>query len=384
MMIPTPKRYLVSRLTPKMEAEINFLLHEGRISNQGHLFSWLADSLIESGGQEFAHTFIPDVIRYIVVAVHPPNKVLGSPAIQRYSMIQWLLKQSRLLESVSCAKLALFFDWFMFDPKADSIMNVEPGVLLIFKSLGQNQVAAASLLEFLKFSRDNWSLDLCGEIQASFLRVLSHSIELGVVSKPDGFLASPTMDDDIKEMLQSVFSLDTLKATEESSSQSQLLGAGFSSIAAPIVETVAVNEDLEFNKRLERLKLEVSSDWIHVQKRKDLSDAESLALKFLIGTAAHFVDMNSPKIDDISVHDAVAPSDAEMGKAVVEQVLMQADELRNGPHKNATEATPSISEKLNEASTSSIYDNFGKLVVDSPAMFSANHDIFAMNAAEVL
>lgn len=56
-------------------------------------------------------------------------------------------------------KLALFYDWLFFDDRVDSIMNIEPAMLLMVNSVPKYVDIAHMLLEFLFLLVDNYDVD---------------------------------------------------------------------------------------------------------------------------------------------------------------------------------------------------------------------------------
>jgi integrator complex subunit 3 len=65
-----------------------------------------------------------DIIRYIVCVIHPPNEILSSDVLPRWAVIGWLLTTCTNPVAAATAKLALFYDWLVFDPVKDNIMNI--------------------------------------------------------------------------------------------------------------------------------------------------------------------------------------------------------------------------------------------------------------------
>lgn len=54
----------------------------------------------------------------------------------------WLLKCTKTVGVAQDAKLALFLDWLTYVPAEDNIMNIEPGVLLLYRTASQNPAMA--------------------------------------------------------------------------------------------------------------------------------------------------------------------------------------------------------------------------------------------------
>ncbi|MEE6524661.1 hypothetical protein FKM82_024237, partial [Ascaphus truei] len=56
--------------------------------------------------------------------------------------------------AASNAKLALFYDWLFFSPEKDSIMNIEPAILVMHHSMKPHPAITATLLDFMCRVRD--------------------------------------------------------------------------------------------------------------------------------------------------------------------------------------------------------------------------------------
>lgn len=68
--------------------------------------------------------------------IHPTDEQLNSDLVPRWAVCGWLI--STCTNDIDCAnlKLALFYDWLLYDPKMDNIMLIEPALLLMYKSMG--------------------------------------------------------------------------------------------------------------------------------------------------------------------------------------------------------------------------------------------------------
>jgi len=90
-----------------------------------------------------------DLIRYICGVVLPSNEVLSSDILPRWAIIGWLLTTCTSNVAASNAKLALFYDWLFFSPDKDSIMNIEPAILVMHHSMKPHPAITATLLDFM-------------------------------------------------------------------------------------------------------------------------------------------------------------------------------------------------------------------------------------------
>ena len=146
MTMNTERGYITHCLTPQMENEINFMLSTIRNGYQKRFQQWFTSKYLFCPEGE---NLICDLIRFICVCYHPTNAQLCSDLVPRWVVIGWLLKLVKSEEMIANAKLALFFDFFFFNKDKTNIMNIEPGALLIFKSLGKYNEFSAGLFEFL-------------------------------------------------------------------------------------------------------------------------------------------------------------------------------------------------------------------------------------------
>ncbi|EGG17458.1 integrator complex subunit 3 [Cavenderia fasciculata] len=144
--IPTPKHFLQSRLSPEMEGQILYILKEVKFGNQKRYQQWFVTKHLPTIESE---TLIPDLIRYICCFYHPPNHVLCSDICPRWAIIGWLLKHSKDERCRNYAKLALFYDWLYYDQRIDSIMNIEPAMLLMACSIKKYSDMTVDLVEFI-------------------------------------------------------------------------------------------------------------------------------------------------------------------------------------------------------------------------------------------
>lgn len=75
--------------------------------------------------------------------------MLCSDIMPRWAIIGWLLTSCTNIAALTNAKLALFYDWLFFDPMKDNIMNVEPGILVMYHSIKNHPSVSSTLLDFL-------------------------------------------------------------------------------------------------------------------------------------------------------------------------------------------------------------------------------------------
>lgn len=52
----------------------------------------------------------------------------------RWGVIGWLLTLPQTVAGQSAARMALLFDWLTFQPASESVMNIEPAMLLMVRT----------------------------------------------------------------------------------------------------------------------------------------------------------------------------------------------------------------------------------------------------------
>ena len=72
----------------------------------------------------------------------------------------WLLKCVKSQVGLANIKLAIFYDWLFYKEKYDSVMNIEPAALLIWKSTPKWIEITVDLTEFLLAIADKWGGDM--------------------------------------------------------------------------------------------------------------------------------------------------------------------------------------------------------------------------------
>ncbi|KAL8162596.1 hypothetical protein V2J09_014085 [Rumex salicifolius] len=152
----TPSRYFLLRITPEMEIQLRFLLTSVKFGSQTRHQAWFAAKFLCVPERE---TVICDIVRFICCAHHPSNEDIQSDIIPRWAVIGWLLKRCTKKYVEANVKLALFFDWLFFDEKVDTVMNIEPVMLLMLNSIPRYADMTQSLLEFLILLVDNYDVD---------------------------------------------------------------------------------------------------------------------------------------------------------------------------------------------------------------------------------
>ncbi|KAI3359049.1 hypothetical protein L3Q82_015418 [Scortum barcoo] len=142
----TSRKFLACRLTPDMETKLLFMTSRVRFGQQKRYQDWFQRQYLSTAESQSLRC---DLIRYICGVVHPSNEVLSSDILPRWAIIGWLLTTCTSNVAASNAKLALFYDWLFFNPEKDSIMNIEPAILVMHHSMKPHPAITATLLDFM-------------------------------------------------------------------------------------------------------------------------------------------------------------------------------------------------------------------------------------------
>ncbi|PRD29798.1 UNVERIFIED_CONTAM: Ints3 [Trichonephila clavipes] len=146
-----------------------------------------------------------DLIRFICGVIHPSNEVLCSDIIPRWAVIGWLLTTCTSNVAASCAKLSLFYDWLFFDPEKDSIMNIEPAILVIYHSVRSHPVITATLLDFLCRIMPNFSLSLKAQVKQGIYTSLRQILMKRVLPSLSPLFDSSKLDPELQVLLKETF-----------------------------------------------------------------------------------------------------------------------------------------------------------------------------------
>ncbi|CAL4137794.1 unnamed protein product, partial [Meganyctiphanes norvegica] len=142
----TSRRFFVQRLTPEMEKKMVFLCTDVKFGTQKRYQEWFQRNYLNSPESQ---TLRCDLIRFIIGCIHPSNEVLCSDIIPRWAVIGWLLSSCTSPVATANSKLALFYDWLLYKTEVDNIMNIEPGILVMYHSMRPHPLLTTSLLDFI-------------------------------------------------------------------------------------------------------------------------------------------------------------------------------------------------------------------------------------------
>lgn len=142
----TSRHYIGNRITSEMESKLHFFTSNVKFGNHKRYQDWFQDKYFSTPESQSLRS---DVIRYIINVIHPTNELLGSDVTPRWAIIGWLLTTCTNPVALCNAKLSIFYDWLCFDPQKDNIMNIEPGILVMYHSLKNVPGVTSTMLDFL-------------------------------------------------------------------------------------------------------------------------------------------------------------------------------------------------------------------------------------------
>lgn len=192
----TSKWYFLLRVTPEMESQLRFLLTHVKFGGQKRYQVWFAKKFL---GAPERNAVVIDIVRYLCCARHPANDIIHSDIIPRWAVIGWLLKSTMKNYVEANSKLALFYDWLFFNEKVDSIMNIEPAILLMVHSIPKYTDITNSLLEFLFMLLDNYDLERKEMVLHGISTAFHTLLTKGVVQSLDVLTSCDMLSPNLKE-----------------------------------------------------------------------------------------------------------------------------------------------------------------------------------------
>ncbi|KAI0237347.1 Integrator complex subunit 3 [Lamellibrachia satsuma] len=198
----TSKRFFVSRLTPDMENKLLFLTSKVKFGQQKRYQDWLQRQYLSTPESQSLRC---DLIRYICAVIHPSNELLCSDIIPRWAVIGWLLTTCTSNVAASNAKLSLFYDWLFFDPEHDSIMAIEPCILVMHHSMRPHPAITATLLDFMCRIMSNFYLSLAVEVKQGIYTSLRCIVEKRVLPSLSPLFDNSKLDKELRSMIRENF-----------------------------------------------------------------------------------------------------------------------------------------------------------------------------------
>ncbi|XP_014895047.1 integrator complex subunit 3 [Poecilia latipinna] len=198
----TSRKFLACRLTPDMETKLLFMTSRVRFGQQKRYQDWFQRQYLSTAESQSLRC---DLIRYICGVVHPSNEVLSSDILPRWAIIGWLLTTCTSNVAASNAKLALFYDWLFFNPEKDSIMNIEPAILVMHHSMKPHPAITATLLDFMCRIIPHFFPPLETQVRQGVFNSLNFIMEKRVLAHLAPLFDNPKLDRELRSMLRERF-----------------------------------------------------------------------------------------------------------------------------------------------------------------------------------
>ncbi|ALC39164.1 IntS3 [Drosophila busckii] len=202
LQIRTSRRFLQCRLLPEMERKLHFLASNVKFGNQKRYQDWFQDKYFATPE---SHSLRSDLIRFIINVIHPTNDMLCSDIIPRWAIIGWLISSCTNPIASANAKLSLFYDWLFFDPAKDNIMNIEPGILVMYHSIRNHPFVSSTLLDFLCRITKNFHLKSEDKIRLGVYNSLKLILDKQVIPNLQPLFESPKLDRELRNLIRENF-----------------------------------------------------------------------------------------------------------------------------------------------------------------------------------
>ncbi|OQV18391.1 Integrator complex subunit 3 [Hypsibius exemplaris] len=131
----SPRWLFAHRISTELEVKVNFMLSKVRAPVVNRYSDIFIKQYLSTPESEL---ILPELIRFVIRAVHPSNEILGSDVLQRWNFILFLLQNCKTSQGLNNCMLALFYDWILFDGVENNIMNIEPATLLLMNVRGNS------------------------------------------------------------------------------------------------------------------------------------------------------------------------------------------------------------------------------------------------------
>lgn len=198
----TSRHFIANRITLDIETKLHFLTSSVKFGNHKKYQDWFQDRYFATPESQSLRS---DVIRYIINAIHPTNELLSSDIIPRWAIIGWLLTSCTNPVALTNAKLAVFYDWLCFDAARDNIMNIEPGILVMYHSIKNVPMVSSTCLDFLCRIMKNFFPKGEERIRAGVYNSLRTILEKQVIPNLAPLFESNKLDRDLRAMIKESF-----------------------------------------------------------------------------------------------------------------------------------------------------------------------------------
>uniref|UniRef100_A0A1A9V9I8 SOSS complex subunit A homolog n=1 Tax=Glossina austeni TaxID=7395 RepID=A0A1A9V9I8_GLOAU len=327
LQIRTSRRFLQCRLTPEVERKLHFLASSVKFGNQKRYQDWFQDKYFATPE---SHSLRSDLIRFIINVIHPTNDMLCSDIIPRWAIIGWLISSCTNTIASANAKLSLFYDWLFFDPIKDNIMNVEPGILVMYHSIRNHPSVSSTLLDFLCRIMKNFCLKYEDKIRMGVYNSLNKILEKQVIPNLQPLFESPKLDRELRILIRENFREFVSPATPSGN------------VGPPIYPASSVIQAPVFKKEADQRSMHQSAAIFQQAQQQQHSDFQH--------GQNHFQPHNSTTID-LTEHPATAGAvDSGGGGGTIISLIDEDNKLSIiPPENNDVETEAAFSEDDDDA-----------------------------------
>ena len=140
-----------------MERKLVYLTQQVQFGKQDKYEAWFQRHHLATPESQGLR---PDLVRYIIGAIHPSNELLKSGSTPRWALVGSLLTSCTGQVVSAFTKLAIFYDWISFNPDKDNVMSLEPAALLMQNSVRSHpQVIIHTLVCYVQMHTFHTSSD---------------------------------------------------------------------------------------------------------------------------------------------------------------------------------------------------------------------------------
>ena len=165
MKIRTSKKFISLCVTFDMDIKINFMLLKIRVGQQSPYERWFTKMYLTSMGSV---TLRADLIRFVCTCIIPTNEIIQSDILPRWMFCGWLLGGHTNATSMATSRLALIFDWLLFNESRNTIMDIEPCILMMHHYRRNNPGMTHTLLECILRTIKEFHLPMVEDIRLGF------------------------------------------------------------------------------------------------------------------------------------------------------------------------------------------------------------------------
>ena len=228
LLTPADAGFSLSLLSPQLETWTRFLLDRVDSHNRRPYELWLAERFSASASDDgiTVTTNWPQLVRFLVLAYHPTNAQLASGSVQRWMFILWILngfshhhhqlhKKEEGSELQDQCMLALLFDWLFFDPQKDSIMLIEPAILVLHHSLVRCPALTARLILFMRALIDDFYPPMSARMLKCVRAGMRAALAKRVIPSIEPLLEMEVLGDEARQAARHLFQSSDADELEE-------------------------------------------------------------------------------------------------------------------------------------------------------------------------